>query len=208
MTKSISIAALLVAGMASAQVSFAAKAHLLFPTGSASWKNISNAGVKAYDEKGKNNVGFNIGVSSKVDLPFSLFLMPEIYYTTFKDEFTDTFTNKTLEVKYNRIDVPVLLGYNVWGETIGVYVGPALSYNLSSENTYNDFSENAKNNFTVGLQFGAQVKISKLIVDARYEGAFSKNQRDFIYKNIADASYNVRYDNRPSLLMLGVGYKF
>lgn len=109
--------------------------------------------------------------------------------------------------KSNRVDLPVLLGYNLLGETIGAFIGPVASYNLSTENTYDDFTENAKNSFTVGFQLGAQIQLKKLILNARYEGAFSEDQRDFI-NNITGDSYMVRYDNRPSLFILGLGYKF
>lgn len=192
---------------ASAQISVAGKAHLLFPAGSPSWKNIKNTAVDALDNKGKNNTGFNIGLSLKIDTPTSFFVMPEIYYTTFKNE-TDVLIDgqtTTLEAKSNRVDVPVLLGYNLLGEMLGIYAGPVLSYNLSKDNTFQDFRENATKNFTVGYQFGAQATISKIIISARYEGAFSKDERSFITNNLSD---EIRYDNRTSLFMVGLGYKF
>lgn len=207
MKKTFSVLMIGFAALASAQISFSARANLLFPTGSASWENIKNTAVSAYDEKGKNNVGFNFGLSAKIATPTSFFVMPEVYYTTFKNEFTDPETNTTLEAKSNRIDVPVLLGYDVWGDTIGIFAGPVASYNLSSEDTFNDFRENAKSNFTVGYQFGAQVMIKSLIMNARYEGSFSKDEREFINNNVSNG-YVVRYDSRPSLFSVGLGYKF
>ena len=92
--------------------------------------------------------------------------MPEIYYTTFQKSFTDPASNVKLEAKYNRVDVPVLVGYNILGETLVVFAGPVASYNLSKYNQYQDFQENASNEFTVGYQFGAQVQLSKLILNA------------------------------------------
>lgn len=194
--------------MVSAQISFAGKAHLLFPTGSPSWKNISSTATDAYNQKGKNNTGFNVGLSMKIATPTSFFVMPELYYTSFTNEVTDTETNTTLKAKNNRVDLPVLLGYNLLGETFGVFAGPVASYNVSSEESVNNFFENAKNNFTVGYQFGAQATISSLIISARYEGAFSKDERSFINDNVNGGKYEVRYDNRPSFFMVGIGYKF
>lgn len=203
MKKVLSIALIGFSMLASAQISLAGKANLIFPTGSPSWKNIKGTVNDAIDGTGKNNAGFNVGLSLKVGLPTSLFVMPELYYTHFKNEFTTE--NTTFDVKSNRIDMPVLLGYNVLGNMLGVFVGPVASYNLSTDNTYNDFKENAKNNFTVGYQFGAQLEIKKLIVNARYEGAFSKDERNFINKV---SGSEIRYDNRPNLFMVGLGYKF
>jgi opacity protein-like surface antigen len=205
MKKVFSIALLSFAMFASAQISLAAKANLLFPTGSPSWKNISSTATSAIDNKGKNNAGFNAGLSLKVSLPMSFYVMPEIYYTTFKNEFTDPTSNTTFDVKSNRIDVPLLLGHNVLGNMLSVFVGPVATYNLSKEDTFNDFKENARDNFTVGYQFGAQVEIKKFIINAKYEGAFSKDERNFINKVSGE---EIRYDNRPNLFMVGLGYKF
>lgn len=209
MKKITSIALLSFSIFASAQISMAGKVNLLFPTGSPSWKNISNSASAALENSGKNNVGFNAGLSMKIGLPTALFVMPEIYYTSFKNEFTDPVSNTTFDVKSNRIDVPVLVGLDLLGDKLGVYVGPVASYNLSKEDTYNDFQENAKKQFTVGYQFGAQLEIQKLILSARYEGAFSKDQRDFIRKVAgSENTETIRYDNRANLFMVGLGYKF
>ncbi|WP_027378820.1 outer membrane beta-barrel protein [Chryseobacterium daeguense] len=205
MKKVLSLALIGFSLFASAQISLAGKANIIFPTGSPSWKNIKGSVNQAIEGEGKNNVGFNVGLSLRVPLPASLFLMPELYYTHFKSDFTDPTSNTTFDIKSNRIDVPVLLGYNILGNTLGVFVGPVASYNLSKEDTFNDFNENARDNFTVGYQFGAQVEISKLILNAKYEGAFSKDSRNFINRVTGE---EVRYDNRPNLFMVGVGYKF
>ena len=205
MKKVFSIALIGISMFATAQISLAGKANLIFPTGSPTWKNISGTVNNAIENKGSNNVGFNLGLSLKVNLPTSFFLMPELYYTHFKNEFTDPVSNTSFDVKSNRIDLPVLLGHNVLGNMLGVFVGPVASYNLSKDNTFNDFKENVKNNFTVGYQFGAQLEIKKLIVNAKYEGAFSKDTRNFINKVSGE---EIRYDNRPNLFMVGLGYKF
>lgn len=203
--KILSIALLGATVFASAQVKLSGRANLLFKTDKPTWENISNTATGAYNESGKNNAGFNFGLSAKVNLPLSLFVMPEIYYTTLKSEFTEPISNTTLEVKSNRVDVPVLLGYNVLGDTFGVFAGPVASYNLSTDNQFNDFKENAKNDFTVGYQFGAQVQLQKFIINGRYEGAFTDDQRDFVNNN---TNQTIRYDSRPSMLILGLGYQF
>jgi len=203
MKKILSIALIGGSIFASAQISLAGKANIIFPTGSPTWQNIKGTVNQAIEGEGKNNAGFNVGLSLKVGLPTSFFLMPEVYYTNFKNEFTAA--NTTFDIKSSRIDVPILLGYNLFGNLVGVFVGPVASYNLSKEDTFNDFRENARDNFTVGYQFGAQVEISKLILNAKYEGSFSKDSRNFISRVSGE---EIRYDNRPNLFMVGVGYKF
>ena len=207
MNKFFSIVLIGASVLTSAQIKFAGKANLLFKTDSPSWKNIKGSAVDAYNESGKNHVGFNVGLSAKVNLPAAFFLMPEIYYTTFKTEFDIPGTNTTLEAKSNRVDVPVLLGYKILGDNLGIFVGPVASYNLSSENQFADFKENASKEFTVGYQFGAQVQLQKLIISAKYEGAFSDDERNFI-SNVNNNTEIIRYDSRPSLFMVGLGYEF
>lgn len=192
--------------MSFAQVNFGVKANLLYRSDSPSWTIIKNGATTVYNDKGKNSAGYNFGVSAKIDTPLGIFVQPELYYTTFKNEYT--IANTTIEAKNNRVDLPVLVGYNVLGKMLGIYAGPVASYNLSTDNQWNDFKENATKNFTVGYQFGAQATISKLVLTARYEGAFSKDQREFINNNLVDIQYSVKYDSRPSLLIFGVGYNF
>ena len=205
MTKIFSIVLLAASFSSFAQVKLSAKTNLLFKTDKPTWESIKGSAVTAYNESGKNNVGFNVGLSAKVNLPASLFLMPEIYYTTFKTDFEVPNTNTNIEVKSNRVDLPVLLGYNVLGDNLGLFIGPVASYNLSKDNQFNDFKENATKEFTLGYQFGAQVQIQKLIINGRYEGAFTKDQRDFINNNTNET---IRYDSRPSLFLVGLGYEF
>ncbi len=203
--KIISTALVSASLMSFAQVNLGVKANLLYRSDSPTWTNIKNGTTTVYNEKGKNSVGYNFGLSAKINTPLGIFLQPELYYTTFKNEFTDPVTNTTIKAKSNRVDLPVLVGYNILGKMLGIYAGPVASYNLSTDNQWNDFKENATKDFTVGYQFGAQATISKLVFSARYEGAFSKDQREFIDNN---TNTTVRYDSRPNLLMFGIGYNF
>ncbi len=208
MKKIFSIVLLSSAVCASAQLSFAAKANVLIPTSSATWENLKTAVSK----NGKNIIGFNAGLSMKVNLPTAIFVMPEIYYTNFSNEFTvsNDMNNSetTIKAKTSRIDIPVLLGYNLLGNTLSAYVGPVGSFNLSKDENYDSFAQKVNSKeFTVGYQIGAQSEIKKLIISARYEGAFSKDQRKYV-NAIAGSNQEITYDNRSSLFLLGLGYKF
>lgn len=212
MKKIISIALLSFSVFASAQISLAAKANVLIPTSSASWKNLKTAATSAVEQKGKNITGFNAGLSLKIDLPTALYLMPEIYYTNFSNEVTvanDINTEATtIKAKSSRVDIPVLVGVNVLGDLLSAYAGPVGSFNLSKGDNFGSFVQKVDTKeFTVGYQLGFQSEIKKVILSAKYEGAFSKDQRKFI-NNIAGSSQEINYDNRTSLFMLGVGYKF
>lgn len=199
MKKLISTATLFASAFAFSQITFGARANALFNTSSASWENLQNT------VKEKNVNGFNVGLAVKVDLPITgWFVMPEVYYTSFKNTATID-DNVKLEAKSNRIDVPVLIGHNFLLGKLAAFVGPVASYNLSKDNTYENFEEDVKNEFKVGYQFGAQATISNFVISARYEGAFSKDSRKFVNKLTGK---DIHYDNRPSMFILGIGYNF
>lgn len=212
MKKLISAALIGFSVFASAQISLAAKANAVIPTSSASWKNLRSAATNAVEQKGKNITGFNVGLSLKIDLPTALYLMPEIYYTNFSNEVTVqndvNAAQTTIKAKNSRVDIPVLVGVNVLGNLLSAYAGPVGSFNLAKSDNFDNFVQKVDaKEFTVGYQLGVQSEIKKLILSARYEGAFSKDQRKFI-NNVAGSSQEINYDNRSSLFLLGLGYKF
>lgn len=210
MKKLISTLAVFLGVMAYSQVTFGLRANALLDTSSASWENFKGSINKAVDTKGDNSTGFNVGLAAKIDFPVSgWFVMPEIYYTSFKKSVATT-ENVEIKAKSNRIDVPVLVGHNFLLGKLAAFVGPVASYNLSTDKTDQGFIEDAKNEFTVGYQFGAQATLSKFVINARYEGAFSKDSRKFIseVKDVAGNNTEIRYDNRPSMFIVGIGYNF
>lgn len=212
MKKLISAALIGFSVFASAQISLAAKANAVIPTSSASWKNLKSAATNAVEQKGKNITGFNVGLSLKIDLPTALYLMPEIYYTNFSNEVTVqndvNAAQTTIKAKNSRVDIPVLVGVNVLGNLLSAYAGPVGSFNLAKSDDFDNFVQKVDaKEFTVGYQLGVQSEIKKIILTARYEGAFSKDQRKFI-NNVAGSSQEINYDNRSSLFLLGLGYKF
>jgi hypothetical protein len=205
MKKLISTIGVLASVFAYSQVTFGVRANALFNTSSASWENLKDTFNGAIDSKGDNTSGFNVGLAAKIGSPVGgWFVMPEIYYTSFKNK--NTIDGVELEAKNDRIDVPVLLGHNFLLGKLSAFVGPVASYNLSGDKSYEEFKVNAENEFTVGYQFGAQATLSKFVINARYEGAFSKDSRKVI--DIATGDTVVRYDNRPSMFILGIGYNF
>jgi hypothetical protein len=212
MKKIISIALLSFSMFASAQISLAAKANVLIPTSSASWKNLKAATTNAVEQKGKNITGFNVGLSMKIDLPTALYLMPEVYYSNFSNEVTVAndinAQATTIKAKSSRVDIPILVGVNVLGDLLSAYAGPVGSFNLAKGDNFGSFVQKVDaKEFTVGYQLGFQSEIKKIILSAKYEGAFSKDQRKFI-NSVAGSSQEIDYDNRSSLFMLGLGYKF
>lgn len=211
MKKIISTLAVFAGIMAYSQITIGARANVLFPTDSPKWESFLGSTSNM-----KNSTGFNVGLAFKIDIPASgWFVMPEIYYTYLKKEADVTMSEivfgttvetgtYSAEAKSNRIDVPVMIGHNFLLGKLGAFIGPVASYNLSTKDTFQDFKENAAKEFTLGYQFGVQATISKFVVNARYEAAFSKDTR--VFKSID--GQEISYDNRPSMFILGIGYNF
>ncbi len=205
MKKIFSISLVAFSIFASAQMSLAAKFNVLFPAGNGSWKALSTTGNEIWETKGKNNTGFNVGLSLKLDFKSNWFLMPELYYTSIKSEATAY--NQSFAAKSHTIDIPVLLGYNLLDKKLGVYAGPMGSFHLSKDNTYNDFKERFKSkDYAMGYQVGAQIMVSKFIFSARYQGAFSNNER--IYDDTSTAQTVTYNDKKKGYVFAGIGYKF
>ena len=93
------------------------------------------------------------------------------------------------------------------GETLSAFVGPVFTVNTSKDNKFENFTESETKDFGVGYQFGANVTLKKFVINARYEGAFSKDERKFI-SSVAGSDAQINYDNRPSFFILGLGYNF
>lgn len=210
MKKLISAVAVFASVAAFSQIQFGVRANLLFNTSSAKWSDLKDAAGSAWESKGKSNTGFNAGLSAKIDLPVtSIFVMPEIYYTSIKNsvEISEAGKSIELEAKNDKIDIPVLIGTDFLAKTISAFVGPVFSYNLSKDNKFEGFTESEAKDFTVGYQIGANANLKKFVVNARYEGAFSKDQRKFI-NTVAGNDAEINYDNRPSYFIVGLGYNF
>ncbi|MBS1572511.1 MAG: hypothetical protein JST62_08980 [Bacteroidetes bacterium] len=191
----------------SAQTQLSVKAHLIVPTSSSNWSDINKAMLTTYSESGKNSMGYNIGLSAKTKLPGnSFFLMPEVYYTEYKNEFVEPSYNTNLVANTKRIDVPVLLGANIFENYFSVFVGPIAHINLKSNDTFNDIVISKNNTqFNLGYQIGAEISIEKIIISGRYEGSFSKDDRQFINNSTGT---EINYTNSQNVLYLGLGYIF
>ena len=90
MKKISSMALLGLSLMGFSQVKIGVKANVLLNTSSSKWSEIKRS-VIDYTDSGSKSAGFNVGLSARVNLPSTpLFIMPEIYYTSFNNSFTET----------------------------------------------------------------------------------------------------------------------
>ena len=111
-----------------------------------------------------------------------------------------------MTVDFKRIDLPVLVGVKFGPARLGV--GPVGSY-VVKESVINDISELDPdysvftNAMTWGFQAGLGIDLSKISLDARYEGSLSKLGETF---QVSGADFDL--DARPSQWVFSLGFWF
>jgi len=150
--------------------------------------------------------GQHIGVFLKLSIS-DFFIRPEIIYSKIKNSYDIPYNlprteNIVTDFNQHKIDVPVMLGYKVFG-LVNLFAGPRFEFikNVSYDNIdLNDL----KNQYTLGLQYGIGLKFGKFEIDLRAERGFSENEINFM-ENKAEIK-NQYITSQGRLYLLGVSY--
>ncbi|UCG27133.1 MAG: PorT family protein [Bacteroidales bacterium] len=169
--------------------------------------------IEEYSLEGVSNasVGFHGGFMLRITI-FSAYLQPEIYFSSTSGEvlLRDVYnyhpdrSEWTEELEFNRIDIPVMLGYKLGPARI--QAGPVASILISDKADLLDFSgyDEKYNTATFGYQAGLGFDFfKKLTLDIRYEGNLSR-LGDTV--KIGGASFDL--DTRTSQLLVSLGLLF
>ncbi|MFC2129348.1 porin family protein [Bacteroidota bacterium] len=163
----------------------------------------------AYDlVTGESVTGYQLGVMTRVNVAM-VFIQPEVYFNALGGTVQKVATGgatELLDVKFNRIDIPLLVGVKFGPARINI--GPVGSAVISSTNELVDLAEagttTLSDNFTWGFQAGIGLDLfNKLALDARYESSLSRFGESF---EIAGTSYPL--DARPNSWIIALGYWF
>ncbi|CAN5600737.1 hypothetical protein BH23BAC1_BH23BAC1_09100 [soil metagenome] len=155
-------------------------------------------------------LGYHAGLFGRYYLG-ALYIQPEAVFTTSGGEIEVTPPSNqmappspyTLEISYNKIDIPLLLGIR-FARFFRVQAGPTGSILLAAEQKNNatgatmDILDNYKQ-LTIAYQAGFGVDFGKLVVDLKYED----NLSDF-----GDQVGGFNTDQRNSQILLSLGYIF
>lgn len=157
-------------------------------------------GQQSYESlKCKSSVGYHGGFYGRFNLA-GLFVQPELIFTNINADITANTTNgsdETYQVNFNRIDIPIIGGLKLGPLRVGI--GPVASFNMSEQH---DVLDRGLKGGTWGYQAGLGVSISRLSIDAFYEGPFS-NTADEV--KIGDSYYPT--DVRTQQFVISLGYK-
>lgn len=191
----IGFAALSMSAMAQS-VDFGLKAGMAFNTDKGVFKTLN----EAYETKGKGAVGYQAGAMIRAKFA-GFYLQPEVLYTHFKNEYKEG--GETLEVKKNRIDIPINVGKTFALGLVQVQTGPVLSLNLSDKANHGFGSADKKDDMSLGWQVGTGLNFKKLNLDLRYEFGLGKTTSQFIQ---GAAGTDFKTENRTNMLNFTVGY--
>ncbi|TXK33819.1 PorT family protein [Pontibacter qinzhouensis] len=147
----------------------------------------------------ENITGYHAGAFARLQIA-GFFVQPEALLASsggkiqvFDNQVT-TPTGSTQEFRFTRLDVPIMVGYNLFN-FLRVQAGPVASIMMSAKQegkTIDDYM----NESDWGIQGGVGIDISRLTLDLRYE----------TIKRQYTESLN-RYDMRNQQFIVSVGYK-
>ena len=162
-------------------------------------------GSDVYDlTTGDAVMGYHIGVQTQIKLT-ALVVKPEVYFNAgggTVEQIVDGGTNEVLNVEFNRIDVPILVGVKLGPARINA--GPVGSYVISETTELTQIQPDYElftKSMTWGFQAGIGVDLMKRIsIDARYEGSLVKIGEEFNFDG-----GDFAFDARPSQWLISLG---
>jgi hypothetical protein len=170
--------------------------------------NTSFNGLKI--STGDNKFGYQAGVFAQVIFGKKWVFMPELLFTNSGgniDLSDGTNPKEIWNLSYNRLDVPVNIGYKFF-KIFRVEAGLVPGLMLNANARFDDVVHNVKNNYkkaTWGYQTGLGVDIWLLSVDLKYQGSFESAHNN----NIPFPGSEVLYspDSRINMWVLSVGVR-
>ena len=164
-------------------------------------------GSDVYDlVTGDGVMGYHVGIQTRIKVAM-LVIQPELYFNTgggSLQQVVDNGANEILNVNFNRIDIPVLVGVKLGPARFNV--GPVGSFVLSETTDLTEIVpdfEMFTSSMTWGFQAGIGLDISKISLDARYEGSLSALGETFA---VVGADFPL--DARPSQWIISLGIWF
>src|SRR5690625_1543538 len=122
-------------------------------------------------------------------------------YTHFKNEYKEV--GESIDVKKDRIDIPINVGKTFALGLVQVQTGPVFSFNISDKANHGFGSADKKDDMSLGWQVGTGLNFKKLNLDLRYEFGLGKTTSEFIQ---GAAGTNFKTENRTNMLNFTVGY--
>lgn len=201
---------LFLAGGVSAQFAFGLKAGLSTEAFAGHDLKVSGEGFNDLTAKASAaDYGIQAGLFLRIPLGERLFLQPEGTFNTntavFSFDGSDggQVVDEVIEARYNHLDVPLLLGYQLGilrfqGGPVGHFY-----FNEGSGIFTSNGWESAMESFNIGYALGGSLDIGKITLDLRYDGNFSRFGQTF---TIGGQEFAV--DEAARRWIATIGYRF
>jgi hypothetical protein len=154
-------------------------------------------------QEGDAEFGYQFGLFMRVKVPVvGFYIQPELLFSSTSSTVTSGASN--VDLNFNRIDVPVMIGAKIG--PLRINAGPAFSFLTSAETDVSGLVVDVKDNYSntsVGFQAGLGVDILKFVIDLKYEGALSQK----FGETITAGGNSFQTDERSSQIVLAVGFK-
>lgn len=155
---------------------------------------------------GDGVMGYHFGLQTRINIAM-LVIQPELYFNAgggTVEQVVDGGATEILNVKFNRIDIPLMAGVKLGPARISV--GPVGSFVISETTDLTELEpdfELFSSTMTWGFQAGLGLDISKLSLDFRYEGSLSRLGESL---SIGESEFSL--DARPSQWIISLGFWF
>jgi hypothetical protein len=204
------VLAAFIAMPAFSQINFGLKAGLSTTSITmADVKTIASGGTSYTVEKLKGaNYGFHGGLFVRLGIS-KLYIQPELLFSNRTNEYTvsnlATVTDSIVKQKFNKLEIPVMVGIKFGPLRINAGPSAALLINTPADLIKDPDFKTIYSKMTFGYQAGIGVDLlKKLTIDLRYEGSLTKYQNQI--ENLLGTT--VALDDRPNAFLLSVGIIF
>ncbi len=168
-----------------------------------------NSGVGNFDGtvEADPEFGFHAGVFFQLKFG-KFFIRPEAMYHTMGTTFE--FPTQPSAYEVEKLSIPLLFGYNIWGP-IDIYAGPAYQNVMSSslEGTEPPDQVIVAQNTPLAAQAGVKVNFGRFEFDLRYDRTLASKETQNIDIVRAEYGINKGYftDTRLNQVLLSIGFK-
>ncbi len=155
---------------------------------------------------GDGVMGYHLGVQTRIKIAM-IYIQPELYWNAGGgtiDQIMDGGATEVLQVKFNRMDLPILVGVKLGPVRLNLGVVGSYVINQSNEgSTIPTDYELYLSSMNWGWQGGLGLDLSKLSLDVRYEGSLSD-----LSDSVPEGLQGYNMDPRPSQWIISLGYWF
>lgn len=161
-------------------------------------------------QSGSNQIGYHAGLFARIDLPV-IFFQPEVIFSSTGGQLQPNGNDPSLvnavDYNYNRLDVPIMLGFNMGG--FRLQAGPVgtlmLSQDVRQSGTGTEVRQNYSN-ASFGYQAGIGLDVGNMVFDFKYESSLSR-YGDEIVVGSGPSATSYRTDMRQSQWILSLGFR-